>query len=155
MRVIQNFEIVKMTSFKIKAKEKEREDRLREQQLEFERHKEMSKMRNELQQQFQKDFEAYKAYGTLPSKDATPVKTLEQVDLPTDVSVEDFLGPPIAVAPLEKPSVSAEEEEEANSLVLPVKSSDSVEVFVAAKAAANADTKVEDATVDVDESWYT
>ena len=103
----------------------------------------MSKTRNELQQQFQKDFEAYKAYGTLPSKEATtPVKTLEQVDLPTDVSVEDFLGPP--VTPLEKPSVS-EEEEATNPLVLPVKSNDSVEV-VPAKV-----DKVED----VDESWYT
>jgi len=48
----------------IKAREKERQDRLREQQLLLEQ----AKLRQELQQTFQKEIDHYKTYGQLPGQ---------------------------------------------------------------------------------------
>jgi len=125
---------------RIKAREKEREDRIREQQLVIERQKEEQKQREQLQQQFQTEFNAYKEHGILPPRREQPIRTLEQVDLPSDPSVEEFLGPKDP----ENDKKIEENDEETKKLLI-VEENQSLE---------NLNEKKEQKLEDVDESWY-
>jgi len=133
-----------MEEQRIRAKEKEREDRFREQQLALERQREEQKLREQLQQQFQKDMDTYKAYGTLPVPVATANTTLENVQLPSDPSIEDFLGP----------SEPKKEEEVADEDKEPEKKVEILPVIETPEEVRQATAK-DGEKVDVDESWYT
>jgi hypothetical protein len=109
----------------------EYDDDLPSQQLEIERKKEETRQRELLQQEFQKEFNSYKAYGTLPaskilslccitSQGTDAVKSLDQVEIPTDPSVEDFLKEDktstlekkVEEVPANPPATTEEDEEE-------------------------------------------
>jgi len=93
----------RMTEQMIKAKEKERADRIREQEILLEREREQTKMRDSLSRAFQDELAAYKASQNKPKKEKKKKKrttrkpaqkSLETVVFSeSDTALEEFLGP--------------------------------------------------------------
>lgn len=89
----------RMTEQMIKAKEKERADRIREQEILLQREKEQARMREALNKAFQEELMTYKVSQNKPKKKKKRTtkktqKSLENIVLSeSDTALEEFLGP--------------------------------------------------------------